>query len=152
MSDWQDVPVFGSPPPGLAPLVRPSAYALIIEARGRLAVVRTPSGIHLPGGGIDPGESATAAVVREVREECGLAVKVGGWAVRAVDYVHSKTHHAHYEKRCTFVDADVVGPPAAPDEVDHELLWLEPHIAVRTLAHPSHAWAVGQWQRNARVR
>lgn len=31
----------------------------------------------LPGGLIDVGESAAAAVQREVREECGIEVKVG---------------------------------------------------------------------------
>lgn len=32
-------------------------------------------GWHLPGGAVEPGESAGAAVVREVREECAIVVE-----------------------------------------------------------------------------
>ena len=43
-----------------------------ISARGA-----HPGSWTLPGGGIDHGESPRAAVVREVREECGIDCTVG---------------------------------------------------------------------------
>ena len=57
-------------------LLMPSAGAVIRDARGRtlLLVNRDTGGFMLPGGALDPGESAAAAVVREVREETGLVV------------------------------------------------------------------------------
>ena len=58
------------------------AGAVIRDASGRLLLVRRghepSSGLwSLPGGRVEPGESAAAAAAREVREETGLDVAVG---------------------------------------------------------------------------
>ena len=147
--DWARVPVFGTREPGVDYAVRPSAYALFSDATGRLAAVRTPLGVFLPGGGIDPGETPAAAVVREVEEECGLVVRVGAWTAAAVHFVWSPGDRCHYEKWSTFVDAAVVGPGAPPVEADHELVWLPPDGAAAAMAHESHGWAVRQWMAGA---
>jgi 8-oxo-dGTP diphosphatase len=144
MTEW-DSPVFGSRPVDTPAVVRPSAYGVVVDAVENVAVVRTPQGLFLPGGGIEPGETPHDAVVREVLEECGLDVRVGSWTVRAVDFVYSPTERTHFEKRSTFVDAHASGPRIAPRERDHELEWIPPRSAVASLAHPSHRWAVEQW-------
>ena len=59
----------------------PCAGALVRDAAGRLLLVlraHPPAAgtWSLPGGRIEPGESAEAACVREVAEETGLAVAV----------------------------------------------------------------------------
>lgn len=60
-------------------VLRPGASALIFdEARDRILLTRREDNGRwcLPGGGMDPGESAAEACVREVLEETGLEVKV----------------------------------------------------------------------------
>ncbi|OWK31349.1 RNA pyrophosphohydrolase [Sphingomonas dokdonensis] len=49
--------------------------ALLIDPAGRVALVRHHyvAGWYLPGGGVDKGESAEAAIRRELHEEVGLA-------------------------------------------------------------------------------
>ena len=61
---------------------RVAAYALIRRDETVLLVRISERGAHagswtLPGGGLDHGESPRQAVVREVREECGLECAVG---------------------------------------------------------------------------
>ena len=53
----------------------------VIARASRFLVIRRADGIPaggswcFPGGAIEPGEDAAAAVVREVREEVGLAIE-----------------------------------------------------------------------------
>ncbi len=145
MTDWADVPVFGQPPPGSAATVRLSAYGVLAGDDGQLAIVRTSQGLFLPGGGMERAETAHEAVLRELREECGLAAQVGDWRVRAVDVVYASAERTYFEKRSTFLEASVKRAPGAATEVDHELVWLAPEQAVIQLSHPSHRWAVSQW-------
>jgi 8-oxo-dGTP diphosphatase len=63
-------------------LQRVGVYALIRRADEVLLTRISPRGFHtgswtLPGGGLDHGESPRDALVREVREECGVDCRVG---------------------------------------------------------------------------
>jgi ADP-ribose pyrophosphatase YjhB (NUDIX family) len=78
-------------------------------------------------------------VVREVREECGLAVRILRELGRAVQLASKDGEH--YEKSSVFFAAAVVGTAAAT-ESDHRLAWLPENEAAKALRYPSHAWAV----------
>src|SRR3954466_12757201 len=71
----------GIPPAPGRPVV-PCVGAVVHDAVGRLLLIRRGHDPHrglwsLPGGRIEAGESPEQAVVREVREETGLAVVPG---------------------------------------------------------------------------
>ncbi len=60
---------------------RIGAYAVVLSPRGVLGTVNStltgaPGTWTLPGGGIDPGESPSEAVLREVFEEAGQEVRI----------------------------------------------------------------------------
>jgi 8-oxo-dGTP diphosphatase len=149
---WREAPEFGVSAGAGRTVVRPSAYGLIEDARGRLAVVRTAEGVFLPGGGIEAGETPALAVTREAFEECGLFVRAGAWAIRAVQFAYSAREKTHFEKRSTFLDAVVEGVAPAGTEPDHELIWVSAETAPRVLSHESHSWAVVSWKSRAARR
>jgi mutator protein MutT len=67
----------------LEPDYVPCVGAVIRDEEGRLLLVRrarppAAGTWSLPGGRVEPGEDDAAAVAREVREETGLDVVVGG--------------------------------------------------------------------------
>lgn len=78
----------GSLHPGAAPVPhqRVAAYAIVRSPMGVLGTVcshRTavPGRWQLPGGGVEPGETPSEAVVREVHEEAGQRIRI----LRVVD-------------------------------------------------------------------
>ncbi len=126
MEDWGKVLTFGACPQLENCVIRPSAYGLIEDNRGRLAIIRTVQGTFLPGGGIEPGETPEEAVMREALEECGLVVRPGAWTVRAVQFVCSESETTRFEKRSTFIEAAVDRCGSTGIEADHELVWVDP--------------------------
>jgi 2-polyprenyl-3-methyl-5-hydroxy-6-metoxy-1,4-benzoquinol methylase/8-oxo-dGTP pyrophosphatase MutT (NUDIX family) len=125
-------------------VVRPSAYAVIRNTDGALAIVRTPRGCFLPGGGLITDETPEETITRETREECGLVVEPGSRIGKAVEIVHSPAQNTCFEKPSVFMSAELLfaGPSSEPD---HELIWLDPAVAIAVLSHESHRWAVRQF-------
>jgi 8-oxo-dGTP diphosphatase len=131
---------------------RPTAFA-VIEHEGRIALVeadRIGRGrvLDLPGGGIDPGETAAQAAVRECGEETGLIV-----ALDAEPFVHADHYFRHNDdkvrnSRGAFFAGRKLGEDAGVKvEEDHQLMWFDPHDAVEKLDRDSHVWAVVTWLR-----
>ncbi|HEX4654196.1 MAG TPA: NUDIX domain-containing protein [Mycobacteriales bacterium] len=79
-----------SPPPEHEkPAPVECAGAVVRDATGRLLLIRRgrppAAGLwSLPGGRIEPGETAAEAAAREVREETGLEVEIGPVVITAV--------------------------------------------------------------------
>ena len=84
----------------------------------------------LPKGKLDPGESMATAAVREVREETGVAVRLGPW-LGDVRYAVAEGH-----KLVRYWAAQAVTTPdfTPNDEVD-ELHWVTPEAARELLSY-----------------
>jgi mutator protein MutT len=83
--------------------------AAIIERNGQFLVTRRQPGAHLagtwefPGGKCDPGEPLNACMVRELREELGIAAVVGDEVFTTVhDYADRRVELHFY--RCQSSD------------------------------------------------
>lgn len=145
------VPQFGQPQPGLDYPDRPAAFVIVLRGE-QIATVRVdyPDGetrLDLPGGGIDPGESAGEAAIRECGEEAGLRIALGAEVVRA-DHFFLNQEDNPVNTRGVFFDARFEAQaPELKVEDDHTLIWMTPQEALVRLDREAHAWAVAAWLR-----
>lgn len=150
-----NVPQFGDPEPGRTYADRPAAF-VVVEHQGKIAVVRVAFAggggrLDLPGGGLDPGETAAQAAVRECGEEAGLRVAVDEPLVRADHFFVNEEGRDNNTRGVFFAGRLVASAPELKTEDDHTLEWMAPHEALVRLDRPSHVWALASWLRRARA-
>jgi 8-oxo-dGTP pyrophosphatase MutT (NUDIX family) len=132
---------FGTPIPGAVYVLRPGGYGVVFNRGGEVAVIATPKGCHLPGGGQEAGEGPEAAAIREAYEECGLRIRVLGLIGTADELVYAVEESTHFRKRCSFFRAELISQDGC-GEPDHRLAWLTPEQAGIALCAGSQGWAV----------
>lgn len=109
------------------------AAAVLIDGAGRFLLAQRPPGKayegywEFPGGKVEPGESAAAAMCRELHEELGIDVAVDDicpWLTRDFDYAHAAVRlrffriyqwrgelHGREGQRFAWQDMDARGAP-----------------------------------------
>ena len=114
------------------PTHRVGAFAIVRDEDGRVLISRrVDSGwYNLPGGGVEPHESAPEGLRREVREETGLEVEVG----RLVGLYSKPQKH---ELVLTF-EARVIGGSMQPSEEADQHDWVVPDELQRFQILPKH--------------
>ena len=137
----EGIPEFGTVVPGAHYVLRPGGYLVVRNSEGAIAVLSTPQGLFLPGGGQERGESPAQAALREADEECGMRVRLEGLLCTADELVFAASEATYYRKRGVFFKAELVRHGKG-GESDHRLIWMAMEEAAARLRHRSQAWAV----------
>lgn len=95
----------------------------VIMEQGKLFIARRGKGVHeniweFPGGKVEPKESREAAVIRELREELEIEVKVDTFLLQLVDERKDCLLHV-YAYGCHRVHGDIVL------HAHHEYAWVK---------------------------
>ena len=108
--------------------------AAVIEERDRFLVTRRLRGTHLeghwefPGGKCDPGETLEACLAREIAEELGCGVTVGGEVFTITHAYPERTVELH------FFACVLAGEPQP--RLGQEMQWVARSV-LRTLPFPA---------------
>jgi 8-oxo-dGTP diphosphatase len=129
---------------------RLAAYALVFDDAGRVLLSREPDPRGrlgrwlLPGGGVEHGEHPEHAVIREVREETGLGVRVGALRDVISDLARvGRRRRVLHTVRLIYLAEVVPAVPGRPDQLGAYARWCSPQewpglplepFAARTLA------------------
>lgn len=127
---------YGEPVKDRRYVMRPGAYAILFRA-GELLLTHQKSPVpeyQLPGGGIDPGESAIIALHREVHEETGWKIapprRLGAYR----RFVYMPEYDMWAEKLCHVYLARPVLSHGLPREPGHSAVWSTPKSSLSLLA------------------
>jgi ADP-ribose pyrophosphatase YjhB (NUDIX family) len=121
----------------------PTVFAAVRDAGGRLLLVRrSDSGNwELPGGRVEFGEDATAAVEREVAEESGVTISVSRLVGVFTDPGHVMVYPDTGEVRQQFAVCFHAQPGCGRPQPDHdetcEAAWIDPADLEELSIHPS---------------
>ena len=132
------IPRFGTPPRADKRYrMRPGAYAVLLTGEQMLVTYQSAphDEFQLPGGGIDPGESPTVALYREVFEETGYRIAKPRRLGAFRRFTFMPEYDLWAEKLCTIYVATPtlrIGPPSEPG---HTAVWMDVEDAVAQLAN-----------------
>jgi 8-oxo-dGTP diphosphatase len=108
------------------------AYVLLFDEREEnvLLVKNKGTGVSyytLPGGAVEKGETLEEAAIREVKEETGLDVQLGGVFTVSEAFFEERGHHAIL---FTFTGKIIGGEISIsmPEEIE-EVTWMNPQLA-----------------------
>lgn len=105
---------------GSSLVLSPSVGAVIHDHEGRLLLQEKSSGEawSLPAGGIELGESPQEAIIREVMEETGYAIRIhsilGVFGGRAFRYTYPSGDHVEYV--ATLFQCKIIGGSGVPTD------------------------------------
>ncbi|MFD7911529.1 NUDIX hydrolase [Streptomyces sp. NPDC059752] len=135
------VDYFNDPNAPEANSIVPSVTAVALDSDGRVLLIhRTDNDLWaLPGGGVDTGESAADAAVRETREETGFDIEVTGLVGLYTDPRHVIAYDDG-EVRQQFsicFSARIVGGERRTSGESQEVAFLAPDELDGMRIHPS---------------
>lgn len=119
---------------------REAVYGLLLKNE-KVAIVETPKGFFLPGGGVEENETHEECLIREMKEEIGIEVKLNEYTGKSVLYYMSPENKICYNLYGSFYTVDEA-KRVVKSEDDHKLVWMDLNEAISKLKLIYQVWAI----------
>ena len=117
----------------------------MIKQNGLVVLVKMPHGHYLPGGGVDPGETAVEALTRELREELGFTLLSARFFAAAEQYHWSPHYQRHHRNIGQFFEVEARAPESPPTIPDHVLSALDAGHALGAVVPEFQKFILKRW-------
>ncbi len=133
---------------------RPGAYGILRRGSDVLITFQAAPEpeFQLPGGGIDPGESAIIALHREVREETGWSIRIDRRLGAFQRYTYMPDYNIWARKICHIYLCRPIRPKWEISEPHHSAVWLPLDEAAGILGNAGDRHFMRQLIHQGRVR
>jgi ADP-ribose pyrophosphatase YjhB (NUDIX family) len=120
----------------------PSVNVAVVNEHGQLLLIRRSDNDNwaLPGGAMDPGESISAAAIRETKEETGIDCEVTGMVGIYTNprHVILYTSDGEVRQECSVVfSARAIAGEPTPSSESSEVRWVPAADVDQFTMHPS---------------
>jgi len=137
---------FGTKEEGIHYIKRPGVYGICFDLGEELkvAVIDTPRGYFLPGGGIEEREDHETCLKREFVEETGLSVKLLQFVGESDQVGFTPRTKRYLELQGSFYITQILEEVGGKVEDDHELVWLNVDKAIKDMHLEYQSYAVSE--------
>ena len=137
--------IFGEILEGINYKERQSVYGIIKNIKNEVALIKSPGGNFLPGGGIEKGESHENCARREFLEETGHGVELDEYLGCGILYGLAPKQNKYLKIIGYFYLAELGEFIAAKTEEKNEMFWVDISMAVETLKLQNQKWAMREY-------
>ncbi len=139
---------FGEKVEGNAYYDRLGAYLICMDG-DKAAVVKTPKGYFLLGGGLEGNENHMDCIKREILEETGFTANVHSYICSAEEYwLHKELGYFHPVQYYYY--GELVEKIVEPVEIDHKLEWISIEDIETKMYIKAQGWAIKNFLENYR--
>ncbi|HEX2945621.1 MAG TPA: NUDIX domain-containing protein [Clostridia bacterium] len=132
---------FGKAKEGINYYERVGVYGIVFNDIGQVAIMESPYGYFLPGGGLEQNETLEECLAREFKEELGCGISIKKFIGKATKYYYSEVskQYRHPIGYFYLVSTDIQVINSI--ERDQVLLWMDSHECIKQM-HEHQVWAI----------
>lgn len=119
---------------------RPGAYAIILNGQQQLLTIKEPTGIFLPGGGQDEGESLPQTLRRELEEELSVFGEPVAYLLAADDCRYSPIYQQQFHIQSHYILTQIPDAAVLTAEDRSQIQWLDLCQAAEIMTRESDKW------------